>query len=446
VTDAGITPRAGRVSSGVAHGLLASTRTALGSVARSSQRVEALRAEGVEWFESGGFPSPKDEAWRFTPLAAILRVPYAKESAPKAAVSFTDPFAAVEGPRIVIANGKIVHTTVTPEIDVGTRAAPFADFDALVETHLGRVTWVDDGFDAQNAALFDDVVVIRVKKGAAMATPLFVVHVMGGGELPVLSVPRVLVVAEANSAFTLVQAHVTAAGAKVLESSVTEVAVADGARVEHVRYHAGDAHSAAVARLSVRQAKDSTYLSRVFTFGGALARLTLDVRLEGPGATTALDGLYLSQAGDLLDHHTVIDHASPDCSSRERYKGTLDGNGVGIFDGTVVVRPNASRTAAHQENRNLLLSPDAVVHAKPHLRIDTDDVKCSHGATVGRLDPAHLFYLRSRGIDEGAARTLLTYAFAREVAESVTLPALRQVLDDRIATRLPGGSFAKELA
>jgi Fe-S cluster assembly protein SufD len=441
VTEPNLASRPGRPSPGGPSGLLGVTRAALGSAPTGGGRTGDVRAEGAEWFESQGFPSPRDEAWRFTPLAPVLRVPYARSSARPV----TEPFAGLTGPRVVISNGHLVSAAALAGVDVGTRARPFPDLERLLDAHLGRAARIDDGFAAQNAALFEDVVVIRVKEGATLAAPVVIVHAAGGGDSPLLSVPRVLVVAEAGSDATVVQAHVFAGGAPVLESSVTEVVVLPGARLEHVRLHQGTPESAAVARVSVRQARDSSYASRVFTFGGALARLTLNVLLEGAGASAVLDGLYLADGGDILDHHTTVDHASPHCTSHERYKGTLDGTGVAVFDGTVIVRRGASKTEGHQENRNLLLSNDAIVHTKPHLRIDTDDVKCSHGATVGRLDPAQLFYLRSRGIDEGVARSMLIFAFAQEMTEGVRSQELREALATRIAARLPGGEQAREL-
>src|SRR5262249_6682542 len=215
---------------------------------------------------------------------------------------------------------------------------------------------------------------------------------------------------------------------------------------EHVRIVHGQTSTARLGTVAVRQPRDSRYASKVFTFGGSLSRVDLRVNLAGPGAECTLDGLYLAGTGELVDHHTTIDHANPDCSSRERYKGVVDGSGVAVFDGTVFVRSGASRTQAHQENRNLVISPDGVVHAKPHLEIDTDDVKCSHGATVGRLDPSQLFYLRARGVDERVARSLLTYAFAREMVEPLRDAALRLALENLLAELLPGGAAARELA
>jgi len=195
----------------------------------------------------------------------------------------------------------------------------------------------------------------------------------------------------------------------------------------------------------VRQGRSSQYASRVFTFGGATSRLDVRVALDGEGAECVLEGLYVAREDELVAHHTTVDHAKPHCSSRQRYKGAMDGTGTAVFDGTVLVRHGAARTEAHQENRNLLLSGNAVIHTKPHLRIDADDVKCSHGATVGRLDPAQLFYLRSRGVDAHVARALLTYAFLREMTASVP-EDLRSSLEDKISALLPDGAVAKELA
>jgi Fe-S cluster assembly protein SufD len=231
-----------------------------------------------------------------------------------------------------------------------------------------------------------------------------------------------------------------------LDSAVTEIAVGDGARVEHVRVHHGEPGTASVATVAVGLGRNGHFASRVFTFGGAPARLDLRVALQGEGAECVLDGLYVARAGELVDHQTTIDHAKPRCASRERYKGAIDGEGTAVFDGTVVVRAGASGTEAHQENRNLCLSPDAVVHAKPHLEIDTDDVKCSHGATVGRLDPDQLFYLRARGLGADVARSVLTFAFAREMVEPISDEALRSALESTIAGLLPNGAMARELA
>jgi Fe-S cluster assembly protein SufD len=231
-----------------------------------------------------------------------------------------------------------------------------------------------------------------------------------------------------------------------LDCAATEIFVGDDARVEHVRVHRGGPQASSVATAAVAQNRGSHFTSRVFTFGGALARLELRVLLRGEGAECRLEGLYIAQKGDLVDHQTVVDHEKGRCTSRERYKGTIGGEGVAVFDGTVMVRHGASGTEAHQENRNLCLASNAVVHSKPHLEIETDDVKCSHGATVGRLDPNQLFYLRARGMNAELAHTVLTYAFAREMVQGVTEEALRDSLERTISDLLPHGSVARGLA
>jgi Fe-S cluster assembly protein SufD len=207
----------------------------------------------------------------------------------------------------------------------------------------------------------------------------------------------------------------------------------------------GSADRFVVAATFVHQGRDSHYASHGFSFGGALTRHELSVVLAGPGAECSLDGLYLARTGDVVDHHTRVVHEVGLATSHQKFKGVLDGSGHGVFDGTVVVRRDAQRTEAHQENRNLLLSNEATVHTKPHLEIDADDVKCSHGATVGRLDPAQLFYLRSRGVDLGTARAALIYAFAAELTERLPNDVLRHFLDQQVLSWLPEGNLVRGL-
>ncbi len=226
---------------------------------------------------------------------------------------------------------------------------------------------------------------------------------------------------------------------------VTEVHVGEGAAVDHLRLEVEGDGAFHLGTCAARCETGGRYHSRVFAFGGKLARLDLDVALAGVGAEASLDGLYLSGGTQLLDHHTFVDHVSPGATSREVYKGILDGKSTAVFDGTIVVRPDAQKTSGAQENRNLLLSREAQVHTKPHLAIDADDVKCSHGATVGQLDEGPLFYLRSRGLDEATARGILIFGFAREVVDGVPDEAWRRHLGEALIARLPDGARLREL-
>jgi Fe-S cluster assembly protein SufD len=424
-----------------AQGLAATTSSALSGRPRGGPPwLEGRRGDAARRFEVTGFPSPTDEAFRFTSLGRVLRVPFA----PAAGGHVASPFDALTARRVRIDNGRVGSDAFgsIDGVDVRTMSDVLANDPALLEPYLGRLAASDNGFVTQNTALFEDGVVIIARARAKGS----VIHLAysGSGTAPSLATPRAVIVAEAESELFVVESH--ASEGEYLESSVTEVFVGPGAAVEHVRVELGSERAATLATVAILQSRDSRYRSRVLSFGGKLTRVDLRVELEERGAECSLDGVFLATGGTLLDHHTLVVHASPRCVSRQRYKGIADGDGVAVFDGTVIVRRGASGTEAHQENRNLLLSNDAIIHAKPHLEIDTDDVKCSHGATVGRLDPAQLFYLRSRGIDAEVARSLLTYAFAREVVGTVSRADVRSVLEDIVATRLPSGATARELA
>lgn len=435
--------------------LLIETLKAAARAGTEPDFVAALRAKARAVLETAGFPKPKDEAWRFTPLGSILRVGYrpAKTASDGTAIALQRAAFSLPGAsRVLLVNG-VPHLVggacAGASVEVGTLADVLSTSPASVAPYLGKIAPIGHGFAAQNAALFTDGLVIVAKSGAPEQT----VHVVrasttgaGSSDGPTLSTPRLVVIAERGSALRLVETDVGDGPLTHLENSVTEIAIGDSARVTHIRVGERARPAARVAQIAVRQGRGSRYESRVFALGGALERHELRVLLDGEGAECSLDGLYLSGEGELVAHHTLVDHAVPGCTSRQRYKGILDGDAVAVFDGTVVVRRGAVRTAAHQENRNLLLSGNAVVHAKPHLEIDADDVKCSHGATVGRLDPNELFYLRSRGLDLALARSLLTYSFAREVVRAIDDAVLERILEDRVAARLPDGLRAKELA
>ncbi len=453
MTDGGTLALGRRAEPSASKGLLAATMADLRLRSLSGPPwLMERRAEAERFLSASGFPRPTDEAWRLTPLHGVLRVPYSRSTSANDEPDIEREHGPrIAGQRAAIVNGVPVLDRAwagaepAPGIEVRRIADVLASDPGRLEPYLGRLAVSDHGFVAQNTCFFDDGLVV-VARSTGRSETLHLVHLGAPSASPTLGTPRVLVVAEPGSDMSLVESHLVRGEGLYLESAVTEVFVGAGARVEHVRVQHGSERGASTETIAVRQSAGSRYVSRVFTFGGSLSRLDLRVELAEEGAECALDGLYLARSGDIVDHHTVIQHESPRCSSHERYKGIVDGSGLAVFDGTVIVRRGAARTEAHQENRNLLLSNDAVVHTKPHLEIDTDDVKCSHGATVGRLDPAQLFYLRSRGMDADVARSLLTYAFAREMAAKVTPDDLRLSLEDIIAAFLPAGRAAKELA
>lgn len=413
--------------------------------------LRELRAAAADALASGGLPTSRHEAWRFTPLRGVLEHGFARPARPAPAEIqpwLDAALGAGERARVHVVGGQ-VYVDERAELPAGVTAAALSrasgELAGVAASALGQLARVEH-FAALNAALFDDALIVHVSAtgAAGPARPLHVVCASVPGATATAAYPRVLVVLEPGARLSLVETLAAQPGAPQLACAVTEVALGAGASLEHVRVHRGAAEAHQIARLAVRQAAGSAYTSRVVTLGGALTRLDLDVALTAPEARCQLDGVYHAGRGEHVDHYTRIEHQAPRCDSHERYRGIADGTGHAVFDGTVVVARDAQHTEAHQENRNLLLGDDAVVNTKPHLRIDADDVRCSHGATVGSLDPSQLFYLRARGVGEDQARALLTYAFVRELIDEIAHAPLARQLAAAIRERLPHGQSLAE--
>ena len=379
-----------------------------------------LRRAAADRLQETGFPTRKTEAWRFTSVKPVTDVAF-EPDAPRASgwTQASSPY-------------------------VRLLSEVLEESPKSIAEYLGTVARAEH-FAALNAALFEDGLVVHIPEGARLEAPIEIEHlgVPSGG--PTAAYPRVLVIAGARSEAQIVETYLTRDGAKHLTNAVTEVVVGEDAKVDHTRVHEGTSNGFHLGTLAVQQDRGSRYSSRVVTLGGALVRLDLSVTLDGEGAECELDGVYLAGRDDHVDHQTLIDHAKPHCTSRESYRGVLDENGEAVFNGIIVVRRDAQQTSAHQENRNLLLSDDAVIHTKPHLEIDADDVKCSHGATIGALDETALFYLRARGIAEEQARDILTFAFVQALLDRIPHEPVRRRLARAVLARLPHGGEIEEL-
>jgi Fe-S cluster assembly protein SufD len=286
-----------------------------------------------------------------------------------------------------------------------------------------------------NRAFFEDGVVLDVAAGASPDQPIYIVHQWSEGATQLMSNPRLIVRAAANSRCTVIEHYVGSGAGECFTNAVSEIQVAAGARVEHYRIQQEAPRAFHIGHVNVRVQRDGQYASHDIALGASLSRLNLGTILQGPGAHVALHGLLAPLANQHLDSHTTIDHAAAHTSSDENYRGIAGERGRGVFNGKVIVRPDAQKTDARQSSRNLLLAAGAEIDTKPELEIYANDVKCSHGATTGQLDAAALFYLRSRGLDETAARALLIRAFAESVVSTIGPQALRchleKVLDQR---------------
>jgi len=394
------------------------------------------------------------EEWRHTSLSALARVAFAPAdpAAPLAPAALERLAGPAEGARLVFVNGRYRESLSSPHplpegAWMGSLAEARARRPALVEPHLGRLAAFDaHALAALNTAAAEDGALVHLPEGAAAAAPVEIVFVAVAGQDAEVSHPRVLLVAGPGSRATVVETYAGIAGGPTLTNAVTEAVLGEGASLEHYRVQDESPRAWHFDLLASEQGKGSRLSTHALAFGGALSRSEVKAVLAGEGGEARVNGLYMAAGSQLVDNHSVIEHASPRCLSREAFKGILGGEARGVFGGRIRVLPDAQKSDAYQLNSNLLLSEDAQVDTMPQLEIFADDVKCGHGGTVGQLDEDALFYLRSRGLDEGTARSLLIYAFASEMVGLVGPPRLRERVARLVNARLPRGEKPREAA
>jgi len=415
--------------------------------------VRRLREAGASRFADKGFPTTRDEHWKYTNVAPLLRQPYAPVAATAnidAATLVRDAaFGDLRAHRLVFVNGwyaaALSSAKVPAGVTVGSLAQQLARPDGL-ESYLGSVAPSEShGFAALNSAFLADGAYIRVSADVVVEQPIHLIYLATGKDAQLLIQPRNLIVVERGAQVSVIEHYLSPAEAAHLTNAITEVVMESGTVLEHYRVQQHGVKASHVDGTYVRQARDSRFTSHAIDLGGLLVRNELRSVLNDEGAQCHFNGLYVVDGRSHVDNHTEVDHAKPRGTSREFYKGVLNGRGRAVFNGRVIVRPDAQQTDAEQMNNNLLLSDDAEVDTKPELEIYADDVKCSHGATVGQLDTEALFYLRSRAVDEAAARDLLTYAFAHDVLSRMRLAPVRVELERRLTKRLLAGRDIKEL-
>jgi Fe-S cluster assembly protein SufD len=426
-------------------------RFALSKAAASEPSwLRERRTAAFAGFVESGLPAQRDEAWRHTPIAPLTRArPEPADPEAKPAPAVLERLARADGPRLTFVNGVLSRelSDLAPREGVellGLKDA-LAKHPALVEAGLGRVARDGSAFAQLNAALAHDAAVVRIAPEAAPEQTIRIEHIGAGGS-PGVAYDRTLVVAGSRSRSRIVESYVSADGRASLTNAVTEVVLEDGARVERCKLQQEGGEALHVATLAASVGQGANFSDHSLVLGAALSRDDIEVRLDGEGASCELAGLFVVDGKRVADTHSKIDHVRPHGTSRELYKGILDDQARGVFNGLVVVRPGAQKTDAWQMNRNLLLSREALVHSTPQLEILANDVKCKHGSTTGQLDPAALFYLRSRGIGEAAARALLTWAFASDLLRHVPDAAVRGAVERHLQAKLPGASGLMEAA
>lgn len=408
-------------------------------------RLLPIRKEALSHFARVGFPTARHEDWKYTNIAAIAETPF-KPAGHETPGLMRDAlagisFGALAASQLVFINGhyspELSSLRPLPEgVRAGSLAAALSAHPEWMESRLARyANYKEHPFVALNTAFMRDGAFLYVPEGKVIEEPLSLLFVSTAAEEPTVSYPRNLVLAAEDSKVEIVESYVGVGGGRYFTNAVTELVAGDNAVVDHYRLQRETEEAFHIATLQAHLGRSSNFTSYNVALGGALARNEIDVLLDGEGAECALNGLYVAAGRQHMDNRTRVDHLKPHCMSRQLYKGVLDGRARGVFNGRIVVHKLAEKTDARQTNNNLLLSEGALVDTKPQLEIHNNDVKCTHGSTIGQLDQDAIFYLRSRGVGLETARWLLTQGFAGDVINRMKIIKLREELSHFLMAR-----------
>ena len=410
---------------------------------RRPRWLHSIRQAGIAHFAEVGLPTTRDEEWRFTNLAPLTRLPFnplLSRERHGLTLAGIAPFCLpdLRCRRLVFVDGHFAASLSSLEtngdgVKVGSLAQAIDTDAGVLEQHLATYAHPGDNpFVALNTAFFQDGAFMGIGPESIVTEPIHLLHIATAPRAATAAHIRHLIVAQRNCRVAVIESFVNWAEPAYVTNAVTEIMVGEGAVVEHYRIQNEGRNAFHIATVQARQDRNSRLISHAISVGSSLARHNIQSVLNGEGADCLLNGLYCAAHSQLVDHHTVIDHAKPGGTSHEFYHGILAGEARGVFNGKILVRRDAQKTDAKQTNRNLLLSEHAMVNTKPQLEIFADDVKCTHGATVGQLDDEALFYLQSRGIDRDAASRMLVRAFAEQIIDRLNIPAVRRYVQHLI--------------
>ena len=407
-----------------------------------------MKKDAINNFELLGFPTTKNEEWKYTNVAGLLKNSFSvSENNLRLTQEEIKQFLPLEEDMIVLVfeNGKynkeLSKISNLPKRIIIGNLSEYINHDA-VKRHLGKIALnKNESFVSLNTAFFNQGAFVFAEKNILCEKAIHLLFINDARINPTVNYPRNLIVASEGSMLNISESYYSI---KAINSSfcnsVTEIFIDDNANVEYCKNESENNNDFHIDYTSVFLRKDSKLNIQTITSGGKMVRNNLKIELQQQNGSAYLNGLYVPSGESHVDNHSFVDHASPDCYSNELYKGVMDGKSQGVFNGKIFVRKDAQRTNAYQSNKNILLSDDASMNAKPQLEIYADDVKCSHGATTGQLDGEAMFYLQSRGIGATAARTLLTNAFAEEILDKITIPSIKEKLKEIIHLKLQKGN------
>jgi Fe-S cluster assembly protein SufD len=402
-----------------------------------------LRTQAIDRFAELGFPSTRDEEWRFTPLSSLVETPFQladPESVSRLEAVDLQRSLPKLGPssHLVLVDGFSAprYTKCSP-LPNGVVACGLAEaiqnHRELVMPHLAKHVRLGRApFAALNTGFLHDGMFVYLPRGTVLREPIHLIYISIASDEPTVCYPRTLIVCESSTQLNIVQSYLSRQedGSASFTNAVTEIVLGANSHVEHCKVQHENTQAFHFETLQVQQDRDSRFTSQAITLGGRLVRNEINAVLAGEGCECTLNGLYVGGDTQHIDNRTSIDHAKPHCQSHELYKGILDDKAKGVFNGKIFVRQDAQKTDAKQTNKTLLLSDDATINTKPQLEIFADDVKCTHGATVGQLASEAIFYLRTRGIGQDQARAILTYAFADDILQHIKVEPLRRELEN----------------
>lgn len=403
-----------------------------------------LRKSAISNFQGLNFPTQKDEEWKYTNISPLLKHNFSsaqikEDVAPDIINKFL--FDKLEHSLLVFVNGiyspKLSNITDLPKgVEVGSIAEAIRSDNPIVKKHLGNYAKNENYFfTTLSSAFIKDGAFVYVPDGKVVEDAIHIIFYTSSENEKLITQPRNLFIAGKNAQLTIIEHYVSDKETIYLTNAVTEIVADENAIVDHIRLQEESKKAFHIARMEVDQERSSNFSSHLISHGAEISRNDFNARFNDEGSECMLNGLFMIDDEQLFDAHTMIDHAKPHCNSHEHYKGILQDKSKGVFNGKVMVRQDAQKTNAFQQNNTILLSDDAVMNTKPQLEIFADDVKCSHGATIGKLNDEAKFYLKSRGIGEEAATAILIHAFASDVITSIKIPALRDYLEEIITKR-----------
>jgi Fe-S cluster assembly protein SufD len=404
-----------------------------------------IRTQAIKTFEQKGFPSKKEEAWKYTSLNSVLKNDFSVFPKQDNEISYTDVkkyfIHEIDTYKVVFIDGvfsSFMSSTTHDGLDVCLMSSALTKpkYKEIIDVYFNKIAKTDDSLTSLNTAFANEGAYINIPKSKVVDKPIEIMYLSTGNEAALMVQPRNLIVVGENAQVQIIERHQSLNGNPVLTNSVTEIFVQERAILDYYKIQNDVLTANLIDNTYIAQKGQSNASVHTFSFGGNITRNNLNFYHQGEHIESTLKGITIIGEKQLVDHYTLVQHAQPNCESHQNYKGIFNDSSTGVFNGKIYVEKEAQKTDAFQQNNNILLSDKATLNAKPQLEIFADDVKCSHGCTIGQLDERAMFYMQSRGIPQKEAKALLMYAFSNEVIESIRIPELKSRITKIIATKL----------